>query len=719
MHSIVEKRYSLLKKRLDNEIIEPAWGWGFRVAISVILPTILSIYTGNHDYFWMIIAAETVSIVELKGSAGLRSRLLIAALSFSVLFTIIGSLVGLSPYLAVLLLFPVAFATGLMKNLGDWGLALALNIYLFYLIASNHPAHSWPELMERTAYVALGGVWAMAVGIFSFSFLPQGKPYRRTIAHIWLAVEQLVALVANSWDTKAKRSSVRAIYLKEKDIRKAIDESIAQFSILYGNKQNGNKTDQQLSYARRCASLASLQIISVAELSEKLFKDNLDPLFKAQIFSILKVLEQMANRMGFFFYTTKDEELLLLQSRLKRLEQFQEQLKKMPDASKQNSQDLLLHISRFSRLVRISIQTISGNKEGRIYQQYSLLQTLNILHPKHLIYNIRQFINFDNLTLKYALRMAIAAMFSYLIGVLYLPEHSYWLPLTTIIVTQPFFGATLKRGIERSIGTVAGVVAGGLLLMLPFAFAVRYVLIFFGAILMIYNLRKNYAWAAFFISLFLIGLMSTGDEVASSLIIERIVATIIGGAISIISGFILFPAWDKKLLPNYLTQAIAANYKYFIHLFYDLKEEPDSQNWVQYKIAAESSNSNAYDSLNRYLTEPKYREKNLVPAYFTAITYNIRITRELNFYQDDKEAEDTQKRVESRHDDSVIPMLTNIHYLFQQSITLLEQRYKLDIGINWAAEKTIKSTLEPSEHQWQCVERLYIELKALNSGLIH
>src|SRR5690606_31014656 len=106
---------------------------------------------------------------------------------------------------------------------------------------------------------------------------------------------------------------------------------------------------------------------------------------------------------------------------------------------------------------------------------------------------------------------------------------------------------------------------------------------------------------------------------------------------------------------------------------YDLKEEPDSQNWVQYKIAAESSNSNAYDSLNRYLTEPKYREKNLVPAYFTAITYNIRITRELNFYQDDKEAEDTQKRVENRHADSVIPMLTNIHYLFQQSITLLEQ----------------------------------------------
>ncbi len=716
MYQFIEERYDVLKKRLSNEIVEPAWGWGFRVAIAVILPTFLSIYTGNHDFFWMIVAAETVSIVELKGSAGLRLRLLIAAIAFTVLFTIIGSLVGSFPYLAVLLLLPIALATGLMKNLGDWGLALALNVYLFYLIASNHPTHNWSDLAERISYVALGGIWAMLVGVFSFSFLPQGKPYRRTIAHIWLAVEQLAALVANNWDTKTKRSSIRAIYLKEKNIRKATDESLALFSALYDSKQKQSAIDKKMSYARRCATISGLQVISIAEQSERLFKEALDPLFKAQLFSLLKLVEQIANRMGYYCYTMKDEELLLIQTRLKRIAQFDVQFLKMPDAERKNSKELLMHIRRYSRLVELSLNTLAGNKEKRIYRQYSLLQTLNILHPKHLTLNIKQFLNFDNLTLKYALRMSIAASLSYLIGVMYFPEHSYWLPLTTIIVTQPFFGATLRRGIERSIGTVAGVLLGGLLLALPHPEIMRYMLIFFGAVLMIYNLRKNYAWAAFFISLFLIGLMADNEQVSMALIVERILATIIGAAISILGGFLLFPAWDKKLLPKYLTNAVKANYNYFFYLFY----EQDAQNpWSQFKIAAESSNSNAYDSLNRYLNEPKYREKNQAAAYFTAITYNIRITRELNFYQDDSEAEDTQKQVNNREQQSIIPLLNKIHHLFQQTISLLDERYQLEKNIDWNAEKALKNSINPGEHQWQCMERLYLELKALYSGLQH
>lgn len=716
MYQFIETRYDALKQRLSNEIVEPAWGWGFRMAIAVMLPSFLNIYTGNPDFFWMLVATQTVSIVELKGSAGLRLRLLFAAIAFTVLFTVIGSWVGIYPYLAVVLLFPIALCSGLMKNLGDWGLALALNVYLFFLIASDHPVHGWEQLSERVTYVVLGGTWAMLVGVFSFSFLPQGKPYRRTIGNIWLAVEQLAGLIANNWDTRTKRSSVRAIYLKEKNIRKAIDESLSLFSALYDGKQNQSAMDKKMSYTRRCSSLASLQVINIAEQSERLFKGSLDPLFKTQLFNLLKLVQQIANRMGYYCYTMKDEELLLIQTRLKRLAQFEEQFLTMPDAARASSKDLLLHLRRYTRLVMLSLDTLSGSNEQRMYRQYSLLQTLNILHPKHLKQNFRQFLNFDNLTLKYALRMSIAASLSYFIGVMYMPHHSYWLPLTTMIVTQPFFGATLRRGIERSIGTVAGVLLGGLALLLPYPELTRYLLIFFGAVLMIYNLRKNYAWAAFFISLFLIGLMADNEQVSRVLITERILATVIGAAMAIIAGFLLFPAWDKKLLPRYLTDAIKANYSYFFYLFY---EGPEDRSWAQFKIAAESSNSNAYDSLNRYLSEPKYREKNQAAAYFTAITYNIRITRELNFYRDDSEAEDLQKQVDTREKRSIIPLINDIHRLFQQTIDLLEQRYQLSSDDDRSQEKNIKEKINATEHQWQCIERLYIELKALNAGLKH
>lgn len=716
MHNLIEDRLKKFKKRLDYEIVEPAWGWGLRVAIAVILPSSLSIYTQNHDYFWMIVAAETVSIVELKGSAGKRIRLLVAAIMFAILSTILGSIIGLSPLFAILFMFPLAFATGLMKNLGDWGLALALNIYLFYLIASNQPSADVQQICARALYVASGGIWAMLVGVFSFSFLPQGRPYRRTIANIWLAVEQLVQLVGDDWDTKKKKSSIRALYLKEKDVRKAIDESIAQFELLYDSKISENSNDKKLSYARRCAAIASLQIVSIANISNQFRNETIQPLFRTTATAMLRVLEQIANRMAFYLYTLKEEELLLIYSRLNRLEQLKSQLSLLPESNLPSAQNILMHVGRFDRLVHLSLASLSNNKERKIYQQYSLLQTLNILHPKYLINNFRQFINFDNLTLKYGLRMAVAAMLSYWIGTIYTPEHSYWMPLTTIIVTQPFFGATLKRGFERSIGTVAGVLIGGLILMAPFAQEMRYALIFFGAIFMIYNLRKNYAWAAFFISLFLMGLMSNGEQINGHLITERIVATIVGAAISIIIGFILFPTWDKKLLPQYLTKAVIANYKYFTYLFYE-QESNIEKNWVHFKIDAESANSNAYDSLNRYNTEPTIKQENLTPSYFTSIAYNIRITRELNFYQDDTEAEEIKTAPVER--DSVIPLLNNIHNLFKQVIQLLEQEYHIAPNIDWTANKNRKNDLQPSENQWQCLERLYIELKALYTGMEH
>lgn len=710
MRSVFALPYDQIKAGLDKQIIEPAWGWGFRVAIAVFLPSFLSIYTGNLDFFWMIIAAETVSVMELKGSTILRLRLLLSAVALSLLFTFVGSIVGNYPYLALILLMPIALCAGLMKNLGDWGLALALNVYLFYIISINFPLDTAAALANRMYMVGAGGIWALLVGVFSYSFLPQGKPYRRTIAHIWLAVENLAALVANNWDVKSKRSSIRAIYLKEKGIRTAIDESVKHFKTGEGRQP----VDKQLDYARRCTSLASVQVISIAEQSDKLAREYLNPLFKAQMYGLIKLVEQIANRVGYYTYTMKEEELLLIQTRIKRLEQFEQQLLSMPEGELKSTQELVLHLRRFSKWVQLFIDTITQNQERRVYRQYSMMQTLNILHPRHLALNLRQFLNFDNLTMRYALRKSIAATFSYWLGIQFFPEHAYWLPMTSIIVSQPFFGATLRRGIERSIGTVVGVIVGGLALTLPHPEIVRYILIFFGAVLMIYFMRKNYAIAAFFISLFLIGLLAHEDSISQHLIIERIYATLIGAACSIVAGFVLFPAWDEHLLPNYLTKAIASNYKYFSYLFYE-QEEP--QKWMQYKAAAESCNSNAYDSLSRYLIEPKSRKKAQAASYFTAITYNIRITRELNFYQDDSEAGDIHNQGGLSSRDSIIPLLTKINHQFQKTIQLLEKRYQLDMKIDWNAEKYIREHLVPTEHQWQCLERLYLELKALHAGL--
>ncbi|HRP90604.1 MAG TPA: FUSC family protein [Edaphocola sp.] len=703
-----KQKYNQFRERISKEIIEPAWGWGFRVAMGIILPIMLSMLTGDLHYFWMIIGAETVSLIDLKGTAGMRTRLLLAALIFSILFTWIGGLVASSMFWTIILIIPVAFACGLMKNLGDWGLAMALNIYLSYLISSNYPAEDWASLNIRAGFTALGGVWAIIIGIFSFSFLPQGQPYRRTIGQIWLALEQLTRLVANNWDKNEKHSSIRTIYLKEQEIRKALDNSLVQFT---SNFQDKNKS-HKLEYARKCAALASLQIINISEHSNNLLQKIPGITFKEKMTAVLRVMEQIANRMGLFLYTDHKEEILILKTRFERLEQLEKQIKELPESIEKETTSILIHINRFKILSKLSLETLSENikKDKATYYQYSFIQLLNILHPKYLFYNIKQFLRFDSLTFKYALRMALAAGVSYWVGFISMAHHSYWMPMTTIIVTQPFFGATLKKGIQRSIGTIGGVLAGALILMLPFTEITKYLLILGGAVLMIYNLKKNYSWAAFFITFFLIGLVALRDDFSLGMVQERLLATFAGGAISIAFAFFFFPTWDKKLLPEYILQAISDNYFFFLKIFYTTETLDNAKAWIYYKMKAETANSNAYDSLNRYNSEPKFNKEDKAGFYFTMITYNIRITRELNFFQDDQEADEQTNRSAVTN---LIPKINNLHNHFMEVVQLMEQQNSIKSAIDWKLPKNINSNLKFSELQVQHLHRMSIEIEGL------
>jgi uncharacterized membrane protein YccC len=233
---------------------------------------------------------------------------------------------------------------------------------------------------------------------------------------------------------------------------------------------------------------------------------------------------------------------------------------------------------------------------------------------------------------------------------------------------------------------------------------------------MIYNLRKNYSWAAFFITIFLIGLLSAENQVSTNILLERVVVTALGAVMAVISGFLLFPSWDKKLLPNYLSKAVIANYKYYQFLLGVREAEQQQKPWVIYKIAAESSNSNAFDSLNRYLTEPKYRaNKNIGAAYFTAITYNIRITRELNAYVDEKEAGEASPTIKLPAD----KLIRQIDELFQKTITLLKGMPDITIDETGIYPEMSYADIMVSAQQKINLERLHIELSALYSSLMH
>ncbi len=713
--------YQFLNKRLQPEYLEPAWGWGFRVAFSVTLPLLWGVLTGEGDEaLWMAIAAECVSFIELKGNIGQRIRLLLSASVLSVLFCIAGSLAGNYVWISIPGMLVVGFLSGLFKNLGDRGTGLALSVYIFYIITSSYPVQDADALWMRCGSVAIGALWTVIVGMLSFLFIRVGTPYRRTIAAIWKSVAALAKASGKGWDGRSPRSSVREIYLKEKDVRTAIDNSLALFEETLDQVNKNHKAQYALAQSRRCASLISLHIIHITETAGQLSKLSPGRQLMLRLHSLFRVMEQLGERMEIYLLSLKEEERLLVFSRIERLRKIITFLREPDENASVDMGQLLTKIQvlseRVAKLIEKTLDVLKQPGEKRVYRAYSFAQTLSILHPRYIRNNFSQLFHFNSLTTRYALRIGIATMLGAVFSHLFFPDHGYWIPFTAIIVSQPYFGATLKKGIERSAGTIAGILVGTGFLLLPFPdpLMARLILVFISSVLLIYFLKTQYSVATFFITLMLIGLLAIEPHFDAHLLMVRIVSTLIGSALAITAGFLLLPAWDKDHLPKYLADALNANFIYFQNTFYQGAEEGP---WTKVKRIAESKNSNAFDSFTRYMQEPGIRRKRGYASFYSLLTHNVRVTRELNNYH--SESELAEDKVPIREKEKFFQLLYECDDLFRENAKLLRKS-----GNAFVEDKFLKTFPEsgfysdtPTEAQVVYAEKMLFELKSIHASL--
>lgn len=622
--------YRQLNRLLENESFEPTLSWGFRMAITATAPLIWGMATGQMDLArWIILTAECICWVELKGSFAQRMRILAGGTLIAVIFALLGAMVGHNLWLSVLLMAPVAFLSGLFKNLGDRGSGLALCVYVVFIFSNAYPVHTLPELEERSLLVVIGGAWNMLIGLLASAFIPAQEPYRRTIALIWKANVVLMREIGKGWDGASLRSNIREIYLKEKEVRAAIDHSLHFYETMAHQASKRDKEEYELAHLRKTTSLVATHIVAISEELDGIKIQEVEEDVRLKLSSTMRALADLMERMAVYVIMMKPEEELLVTSRLTRLHQSIAVLKDHPLPEDYK------HLTAFRRIVQLferaeklmdsalsRLQTMGDDLP--VYRSYSLVKTLFILHPAHWWRNIKLLFNFNTFTVNFALRAAAAATVAMFLYKWFNIERGFWLPFTVIIVLQPYFGATIKKAIDRVIGTVAGGIAGGILVQVPTGLYLQEAMLFTCFVLMVYFIRRRYSIAAFFITLNLVLIFNVETEVSPAIIAIRALATMGGAALAIIAGFALLPHWDRKWLPVHVTSAINCNYHYFTATFFS-----EGANWIRHKRSAESKNSNAFDSFNRYMSEPAIGRKSYKPFY-QLITHNVRITRELN-----------------------------------------------------------------------------------------
>ena len=172
-----------------------------------------------------------------------------------------------------------------------------------------------------------------------------------------------------------------------------------------------------------------------------------------------------------------------------------------------------------------------------------------------------------NLTLRsasyrHALRLAVVLGLGTALASLLPFEHRYWLPLTALVVLRPDFASTFTRGLSRILGTVVGaVVATGLAAGLqpgPWLLAVLVAVTAFAGYAVLF---ANYTLFGLAVTGFVVFLLSFVGLPGASAVVDRIVATVLGGLLALLA-YAVWPTGERVLVSELVARLLESQDSY-------------------------------------------------------------------------------------------------------------------------------------------------------------
>ena len=161
-----------------------------------------------------------------------------------------------------------------------------------------------------------------------------------------------------------------------------------------------------------------------------------------------------------------------------------------------------------------------------------------------------------------ALRLTLCVAIAEVVGLLVPLERSYWITLTVGIVLKPDFGSVFGRAVLRGIGTVIGVGIGAAVLGLGGHGWVLVVLIavFAGGVAV--GKVRNYGILSAFVTPLIILQMDLASNGNWSVVLARLVDTVVGCLIVIVFGYLLWPGSRRPQVGGRLADGLDTVAKY-------------------------------------------------------------------------------------------------------------------------------------------------------------
>lgn len=676
---------------LTQEYFEPTISWAFRVVLALNVPLIvLPLWKGfSFEVIWAAFGAYMISLTDYRGLH--YKKILIQSLESVLIFfaALLGMWVTHSLVLSLISMFLVGVFAAIIRNWNEYGSSVGVAVGFFFLFGLSNPV-SFQDSLYCGAYLLMGAAWAILITIFSFPLRPS-NPVKRSVARIWKANTELLdtmILQQNSSEDLAKE-----ITKKEIEVRTAINHSID----LFARRQQGASVKAQhydlLIDLRRNSALFSATLNALHEELSVLNGPAFLPVKDTSLYKTLSSFAQASARIAIVIYTARPEDFTLANVRSQRcgiaIELFKESCASLSLSSTEQKSldhftDTLEKANDYLTEAIALLETKLSLKKSDYFESYKLsLNNFTVgIENWFFIDFLKSLVRFNSEQFKYALRVSVALCVGVFIFKYFKIDHGYWIPLTLMIVIQPYYGATRRKGIERIGGTLGGVIVGGLIMLLPLPHQAFVVLLVVVSFFVAYFLRNNYKVGVFFVTVMMVVLMQISQRGTVELIAWRILSTLIGAFLAFGAGYAFWPVWEKERFPKLMAEALLQSKNYLLRvLAYYNNVLGKNETWYKNRQQTEAANNTVFASVQRMYEEPKHQQGE-VDTYFAAVGVNMRIAREITSI--------ALLVNESKHEGSLVELqkyMESVSKLFDQLIAASDDNPLENINPDFSAIK--------------------------------
>src|SRR3954447_25822734 len=568
---------------------------------------------------FVVIGALNTSMVDVGGSY--RSRLTAMALNavLSPLALLLGNYSRDNGWIAAVLMFAIAFGSGLIRALGPAGVSLGLTVGLTFLVGIGVHHHGGSALEWAVLYLA-GGLWTILLAFVFWHF----RPYRRLeqeVAAVWEEVAALVAtaraFVGSHQTATRRRRRERLIAKRHQLLREAVERALSSLGYTRGQISGPGTTLAQFLILLRAASRIGAAAVTLSELPIQADCPERSAAVRERRLVAAEELEKSCRGVAAVLLAGRGsiassamqaritELIALMGETTGEVLAYDQALRHLESAGE--ALDVLFGGGRVHPRVHIGVR-----------RPWPLADTLEALRAH---FSVRSAI------FRHALRVALATAAGTAVVHLGL-AHGIWVPMATLIVLQPEFGGTIDRALQRTAGAVAGAALAGVLLATlngTVAFEPLLIALLFAAF---FVLRRQYGLGVTFLTPLVVLILATADTSPWWDTWERIVDTLLGAALGLGAGYLLWPQWERERLPGLLARALRANRAYMAGVLRGLGKTVPPPELAQLRRTAEIETGNAEAAFQRLLAEPRKHWGPMAQA-FAMITYLQRLERHL------------------------------------------------------------------------------------------